>query len=66
MTTTNQNGDPVEEYLLFTSWGETATTEETHQAIALLAELLGIEFYRTNATKHGNVEVVLRKVKATP
>lgn len=61
---TNHNGEPVEETQLFTVWGDTATEAETHKAIGLLAELLGVEFYRTNATKHGTVEIVVRNLES--
>lgn len=60
----NQAGEPVKEELLYTSWGdapESVTNDERDKAIALLCEHLGVCVYRTNATKHGTTELVLRK-----
>lgn len=63
MTRTNQNGDPVVEDLLFPGCWQTVTLDDLQSAISLLCERLNVEIVRTNATKHGNVEVVLREVE---
>ena len=57
----NQRGDPVEETLMFPCWSDSATTKERDEAISLILEHLGMEIVRTNATKHGNVKLELRK-----
>jgi hypothetical protein len=61
MTRVNQNDDPVEETLMFQCWSDAATSQERDTAIGLILEHLGMEIVRTNATKHGNVELELRK-----
>lgn len=61
MALVNQKGEPVEETTLFRMWGETATDEERDTAIFLILDHLKMKVVRTNATKHGNVELVLRK-----
>lgn len=61
---TNQADEPVVEDLLY-AFGMTfdsATDQERDKAIALLCQHLGVEIVRTNATKHGTTEVVLRTV----
>lgn len=58
----NQRGEEVEETTLFPyghAW-EKWTPEELAQAVALLCQHAGVEIVRTNATKHGNAELVLR------
>lgn len=68
MTRVNQLGQPVEEQQLFgyvhTSircYGPSPTDDERDVAISLLAERLGVEIVRTNATKRGNTEIILRE-----
>lgn len=61
---TNQRGEEVKEEILFSGglvcdWFE-ITPKDRDQAIALLCERLGVEIYRTNATKRGYTEVLLR------
>lgn len=58
----NQKGEPVVETELFKCWSDTATDTERDTAISLILEHLGLEIVRTNATKHGNTELELRKV----
>lgn len=60
----NQAGQPVVEELLYAHGMtfEPATEEERDKAIALVCQHLGVEIVRTNATKPGTTEVVLRKV----
>lgn len=58
----NQRGEEVEETSLFT-YGhayENWTPAELAQAVGLLCLHLKVEVVRTNATKHGHVELVLR------
>lgn len=63
----NQRGQPVREEIIYTSWGTvhalttTITDDMRDQAIALLCEKLKVEIVLTNATKHGDTEVVLRE-----
>ena len=57
---TNQNGDSVEEAPMFLSWSDQATNAERDEAIKLILQHLGCHIVRTNATKHGNTELVLR------
>lgn len=57
----NQRDEPVVEESLFRCWSRTATDEERDTAIGLILEHLGLEIVSTNATKHGNTELELRK-----
>lgn len=60
----NQNGEQLEESTLYASWAagtHDRSDEERDTAICLLCEHLGVEIVRTNATKHGNTELILRK-----
>jgi hypothetical protein len=59
MTRVNTNGDAVEETELFVGFSH--TDDERDKAICLLLDHLGLEVVRTNATKHGTTEIVLRK-----
>ena len=53
----NQQGKPIEEeYVLF----EDLTLEERKAAVSLLFKHLHLDIFRTNSTKHGNVELQLR------
>lgn len=61
MATVNQNGDPVQEDTLFECWSVPSTPAEREQALGLILNHLGMTIVRTNATKHGNVELELRK-----
>ena len=59
----NQNGDPVEETLMFGYVGDTethVTEQDRDDAIALLCDHLNVRIVKTNATKHGNTELVLK------
>ena len=55
----NTNGDPVEETVMFI--GDYHTLEECEKAICLLLDHFNLEVVRTNATKHGTTDVVLRE-----
>jgi hypothetical protein len=57
----NRNGDPVEETQMFPIWCGDHTDEERDMAIYLLLDHFNLEIIRTNATKHGTTEMVLRK-----
>lgn len=62
----DQDG-PSEERIYSGGWlpyGIQPTDEERDTAIALLCEHLGVEVWRTNKTKHGNVEIELRKIES--
>lgn len=58
---TNQQSKPILETTLFKSWSQIATDAELNQAIILILEHLNCTIVRTNATKHGNTELELRK-----
>lgn len=60
----NQRGEVIKEETLYSDgvvhdWAN-ITDQDRDQAIALLCEKLGVEIYRTNATKRGYTEVQLR------
>jgi hypothetical protein len=57
----NTNGDPVEETQMFPIWCGDHTDEERDMAIYLLLDHFNLEIIRTNATKHGTTEMVLRE-----
>lgn len=60
----NQAGHPIEEEQLFVHMGYSLseiTDQDRNDAIALLCQHLGVQIVHTNATKHGNFELVLRK-----
>ena len=59
----NQAGQPIHEEQLFTCVGsrDEITDQTRNDAIALILQHLGVEIVATNATKHGNTEMVLRK-----
>ena len=61
---TNQAGSPVEEEMLYAHGMTFGAVEDKDRdaAIALLCRHFGVEVVRTNATKHGTTEVVLRMV----
>jgi hypothetical protein len=62
----NQAGDPIEEEQVFAYVGDDykpRSDQDRNDAIALLCDHLKVEIWRTNATKHGDVQLVLRKVK---
>lgn len=46
------------------AWNSSPTNDERDEAIGLLCERLGVEIYRTNKTKHGDVEVKLREIES--
>lgn len=54
----NQNGEPVQENFLYPG---DLREGELEQALFLLLRHLNIDLVRTNATKHGNVELDLRR-----
>lgn len=58
---TNQKGEPVEETPLFWGWSDPATDAERDEAIGMILRHMGMKIVRTNATKHGNTELELRK-----
>jgi len=58
----NQKGDPIKESPVFTSWHRTDNPEEIAISINLLMDHLGLEVWKTNATKHGEYGLELRKV----
>lgn len=57
-TLTNQRGAPVFETQVFDALDLNGL--EAKQLVLLIADHLGLEVYRTNATKHGSTEVTLR------
>lgn len=60
----NQQGHAIDECQLFSYVGESGTLitdQDRNDAIALLCQHLGVQIWRTNATKHGHVELVLWK-----
>lgn len=61
MARVNQKGEEIVEETLFQPWSVPATDEERDAAITLLCEHLNVRIVRTNATKHGNTELVLRE-----
>lgn len=63
MSRVNQQDAPIEETILFQCWGERSTNEERDWAIGSILQHLGMEVVRTNATKHGNVDLVLRSTE---
>ena len=60
---TNQNGDTIDEQQMFTCCSDPATDHERDESIRLILEHLGCEIVRTNATKHGSIELVLRELE---
>jgi DNA primase len=59
MSLVNQRGDPAaEEAIMFPGDFE---GDELRQAVLLLAERLGVEIIRTNATKHGDTQIQLKE-----
>ena len=59
----NQRGEEVTEETLFGYVGDTLTAvsdQDRDDAIALICQHLGIRIVRTNATKHGNTQLVLQ------
>ncbi len=64
MALVNQKDEAVEETQLFRPWSDTATDAERDEVIGLLLEHFRLEAWRTNATKHGNVEIELRVNKS--
>lgn len=60
----NQAGEPVQEEQLFVFAGDnhSLTFADLHDAIALLSQHMEVEIWRTNATKHGITELVLKDV----
>ena len=65
MQQVNVNGEPVEEFQLFGTggWARHISEYERDSAITLILGHLGMEVVRTNATSHGQTEIVLRKVE---
>lgn len=61
MTGVNTNGDEIEETIMFHMWCGGHTDDERNMAIYLLLDHFNLEIVRTNATKHGTTEMVLRK-----
>ena len=61
----NTNGDEIEETKMFQMWCGEHTDEERDMAISLLLDHFNLEIVRTNATKHGTTEMVLRKQETT-
>jgi hypothetical protein len=61
MFRTNHNDELVQETLMFKCWSDAATEQERDTAINLILEHLKMEIVKTNATKHGTVELELRK-----
>lgn len=55
----NQRGEPIAEEWLY-SLSE-LKEGELQRIVFLLLDHLKLEAYRTNATKHGNTEIVLRE-----
>ena len=61
----NTNGDEIEETKMFQMWCGGHTDDERNMAIYLLLDHFNLEIVRTNATKHGTTEMVLRKQETT-
>jgi hypothetical protein len=59
MSRVNQAGAPIEEHTLL--FPEDFKEGEVAQAVLLILGRAGLELVRTNATKHGNTELELRK-----
>jgi len=58
----NSMDQPVVEDELFQVWSQTTATDlEVREAIGLLLQHLQLKIVRTNATKHGNVELELER-----
>lgn len=57
----NQRGEEVDGHQVFYVGDDFHSSTEQSDAIALLCEHLGIEIWSTNATKHGDRQLVLRK-----
>lgn len=55
----NQNGEEVFEDYIFTG-NDFSNPEEIGEALLILADHLGFQVVRTNATKHGNTVLELR------
>lgn len=55
----NQDGDEIVEVELFQTWSELASEREVNEAIGLILGKLNCKIERTNATKHGNIELQL-------
>ena len=57
----NSKNTHFEESQLFVPWeDDSPTKEEQAEAIRLLLQHLNLQIWRTDKTKHGNVELVLR------
>jgi len=54
----NQRGEPVQEDYLYPG---DLRDGELEQALFMLLQHLNLDLVRTNATKHGNVELDLRR-----
>jgi hypothetical protein len=54
----NQEGQEVNEEVL--RWADQLDDDTTKQLILLTIQHLKLEAVRTNATKHGNTEILLR------
>lgn len=59
---TNQRGEEVQEETL---WPGQLNVGELEEAVFMLLARLNLDLVRTNATKHGNVELELR-AQSTP
>ena len=60
MSEVNQNGDVIKE-TEFSQWNTNEFSEkEKVKVLCLLLDYLKLEAVRTNATKHGTTEIVLR------
>lgn len=63
MTEVNNLGHPIyEEHIYPYCYESSENSRYQSAAIAALCEYLNVEIYKTNATKHGNEEVKVRKV----
>lgn len=59
----NQRGDEIEETVLSQYWPDDVTDDQMRQVVFGLLEHLKLEAVRTNATKHGDTQVVIRPIE---
>lgn len=57
------SGDEAVEETMFKCWSDSAADAERDEAIGLILHHLNMTIVRTNRTKHGNIELVLREDK---
>lgn len=60
MNAINQIDEPIVEEAMFDCCSKLATLEEIDEAIGLILDRLDLRIVRTNATRNGTVELVIR------